>query len=58
MVNNDRGKDNRDMVYENQRTIGPVNAHLISGSSFHGNKSTSSGEEVFSRNDLDLPYLH
>ena len=39
----------------NQMTIGPVNAHLISGSRFHGKLSTGSGEEDFSRNDLDLP---
>ena len=51
--------ENKDLQKKkDQKTIGLVNAHLMSGSRFHGNKSTGSGEEDFSRNDLDLPYLH
>ena len=40
---------------ENQRTIGPVNAHLIYGPS-KSTKHTKPGKKTMSRNDLDLQY--
>ena len=40
----------------NQRTIGPVNAHLISWPSKAQNIQNL--ENIWSRNDLDLKYLH